>query len=276
MEERSLLIEKLKAIKENEYKVPEKENPFDLVIKMMNFIGDTDGYFRDTLIYSTLANWIIDGVFDSDELYQILNLSLDENHLFYKIGAKDDDSVFTRTFSALVIPLVLYVHKKSAFLSLEDLDMVKDKLICYIITEEDVRGYDRDKGWIHGMAHAADGLDELAKCSEINDEDLKTILQVIHKKMTINDYVYVNDEDERMVTAVISILERNIVAESEIISWIENFSNINKIGRYPEDGIVYLNTKNILRSLYFRLLRKEEYEKYVKAIKGVLDGISKF
>lgn len=275
MIERDLLKEKLQAIAENEYKVPQNENPFTLALSMMNYIGDTDGYFRDDLIYSVLANWMLSDIFNKDELYQILTICLDDNHLFFKIG-NVDDSVFTRTFSVLLLPIIIYIHRKKNFLSFEDLNMIKEKLTGYLSAEEDVRGYVLEKGWAHGVAHTADALDELAKCNEIGEADLKVILQAIHQKITINNYVYINDEDERMVTAVVSILDRGILTESDIINWLKGFSDINKIGQLPEDLMTSINTKNFVRSLYFRLLKNEENEKYTQIIKEVIDSISNF
>ena len=40
---------------------------------------------------------------------------------------------------------------------------MKDKLISYVNREKDVRGYVREKGWAHCMAHVADAFDELVK-----------------------------------------------------------------------------------------------------------------
>lgn len=272
--ERNSLKDTLEEVAENEYQVPQNANPFELALTMMNYIGDLDGYLRDELIYTVFAKWILADVFDKDELYQILMISLDDNHLFYKIG-NVDDSVFTRTFSVLLVPLILYVHRRSNFLSIEDLTLVKEKLICYLTDEKDVRGYVNHRGWAHGVAHAADALDELVKCSSILDDDLKAILQVIYQKATINYYAYINDEDERMVTAIVSILERDQLPDSDIINWLQGFANIPKTDRLPDDRIVWNNTKNFLRSLYFRLLEREEYVQYIHSIKTILDTMKK-
>lgn len=272
--ERNSLKDTLEEVAENEYQVPQNANPFELALTMMNYIGDLDGYLRDELIYTVFAKWILADVFDKDELYQILMISLDDNHLFYKIG-NVDDSVFTRTFSVLLVPLILYVHRRSNFLSIEDLTLVKEKLICYLTDEKDVRGYVNYRGWAHGVAHAADALDELVKCSSILDDDLKAILQVIYQKATINYYAYINDEDERMVTAIVSILERDQLPDSDIINWLQGFAKIPKTDRLPDDRIVWNNTKNFLRSLYFRLLERKEYVQYIHSIKTILDTMKK-
>ncbi|MTI71628.1 MAG: DUF2785 domain-containing protein [Firmicutes bacterium] len=82
--------------------------------------------------------------------------------------------------------------------------------------KKDVRGYVKEKGWVHGDAHAADGLNELAKCKELNIKELKGILDVVKNKICINDYAYINEEDERMVTAVKSVLKEKLYRQKKL------------------------------------------------------------
>lgn len=63
--------------------------------------------------------------------------------------------------------------------------------------ERDYRGYDEDKGWAHAIAHGADALDDLAQCSELDQADLFTILDLVYDKITITERVYSDGEDER-------------------------------------------------------------------------------
>ncbi|MTI66864.1 MAG: DUF2785 domain-containing protein [Firmicutes bacterium] len=268
------LKSKLIEIKENDYKVIKGDNPFKLSLVMVDNIGDLDSELRDNLIYTTLATWIINDILTKEQILEILNIVLDENHIFYKIGEKGD-SVFTRTFSVLILPPIIYKHRQNNFLSTENLEKIYEKLVKYIKEEKDLRGYVKKKGWAHGVAHAADGLDELAKSGEINNKKLKEILNVIKNKICINNYTYVNEEDERMVTAVKAVSERKIIQTEEIIDWINSFNEFRKIEKLPEDNIIHLNVKNFLRSLYFRLLKNNKKELSKHTLK-VINEISKF
>lgn len=91
-----MLKETLKEIKNNDFKVPNDLDAFELALKMMEYVGDSDPELRDMLIYEILSKWIEDGAFTFKQLKELLNISLDENHLFYKIGEEETDSVFTR------------------------------------------------------------------------------------------------------------------------------------------------------------------------------------
>lgn len=273
--ERTALKEILTEIKENDYKVLEGIKPFDLSLDMMKYIGDIDGELRDRLIYSILFTWMIGDVLTSEEVHQLLNIALDDKYLLYGIGNMDD-SVFTRTFSVLVIAVAIYRHRNDSYLSKEEVNKALDKVLKFYNDDIDVRGYIGPKGWAHGAAHGADAIDELARCEEIGYEGLKSILDVIYKKVNINYYSYVHQEDERMVTPVSAVIERKVIKEEEIIEWINSFKNITYQNKYPEDMILRVNGKNFLRSLYFRLIRDAQYDGIVKVIREVLDEISGF
>jgi hypothetical protein len=68
--------------------------------------------------------------------------------------------------------------------------------------DRDVRGFVEGKRWAHGAAHGADALGEPAQCEIIGYEGLKEILDSIYKKININYYGYINNEDERLISAV--------------------------------------------------------------------------
>ncbi len=265
-----------KQIKEENYSVPINMNVNDIVLEMMNNIGNTDPELRDKLIYSIMFYWIKDNKITSDKLKELLSISIDDNHLFFRIGEVGTDSVFTRSFSILLVPLILMKHRQNNFLSEKDIHEVYARVVDYFIKEQDLRGYVKDKGWVHSIAHAADALDDLAICSEIGNEELLYMLEIIKKKVLINNYVYINEEDERLVTAIVSILDRNLISNEDLCEWIRSFSDIEKTGIYPEDDNLLANVKIMLRSLYFRIIDLEDTRILAEEIKNTLTKISNF
>lgn len=273
--ERETLRELLRNIKSNNYEVPEGTRPFDLALEMMRCLGDTDDELRDILAYSVLQNWMGNDILSTDEIHEILNISLDEKHLLYGLG-RMDDTVFTRAFSVLIVAVAVYKHRGNRYLSKEEISNILDKVIKFYNEDKDVRGYIEEKGWAHGAAHGADALDELARCEEVGYQDLKRILDVIYKKINIGYYGYIHEEDERIVTAVSAILERKLVPESEMIEWIKSFEKMDKIDQYPHDVIIHVNVKNFLRSLYFRLIGNSDYDNIIKETREILDKVCKY
>lgn len=270
--EKELLKELLTTIKSNNYEVPEGIRPVALSSEMMNYIGDPDAELRDDLVLSILTKWIINDTLTLEEIQQILTISLDENHLFYHIKS-DSDSVFTRTFSVLIVAIVIYKHREYNFLAKNEVINALEKVLAFYNQDKDVRGYINEKGWAHGAAHGADALDEFARCNEIGYEELKNILKSIYNKINISYYGYIHEEDERMVTVVLAILERNIMVEFEVIEWLKSFGNISMIGEANEDLVNKINVRNFLRSLYFRLMDDKKYKLICSEIETLLENI---
>ncbi|WP_136605519.1 DUF2785 domain-containing protein [Paenibacillus dokdonensis] len=245
------LKEKLILIKENGYQAP--SDALQLIQEMINHIGSLDAELRDELIYTTLSHWIPGNFLTVNDLEQLLPVVLDKKHLLFKLGEANTDSVFTRSFSMLVIPLFFMRHRESPFLTREQIRQIKEKVFYNVQEERDYRGYDEEKGWAHAIAHAADALDDLAQCSGLDKNDLITILDLVYEKMTITDRTYSDGEDERMVRSIISILNRKILSQIYVEQWIKSFGDVEKSSEFLPAFKQKNNIKNFLKSLYFRV-----------------------
>jgi len=271
--EENMLKEELKRIKENNYLPEGDKSYFTLGLEMLENIGSLDPELRDNLIYEILYTWISNNRFTFKELKELLNISLGRSHLFYRLYDKDEDAVFKRTFSVLVIALIIDRHRKENFLSEEVLYEAKDKLIEYMLNERDVRGYVEVKGWAHSAAHTADALDELVQCICFNKTDLIDILDSIKAKVCIGYYVYIDEESERMVTVVENAFNRKILSNSEIVGWLQEFRIKNPKNSYIDNYHFKVNIKGFLRSLYFRLLEKDDSNFIIEEIKKILNRL---
>jgi hypothetical protein len=248
------LKEKLQALADNKFRLSENDRLSEIIPEMLNHIGSTDSYLRDELIYSAFGTWILhDKVMSQEQLRNLLPKVLGDQHMFYHIGEQNTDSVFRRSFSVLLLPLLLISHRSQPFLATPEISQIKEKLIRYLENEKDRRGFVSEKGWAHSIAHAADALDDLVQCSELNKSDLAEILEVIRSVVCVQDTGYIHLEDERLVTAVIALIKRELLSDAEIIQWIQSFADhALLVNSMPERHIIRANAKNFLQSLYFR------------------------
>ena len=260
----------LLEIKNNSYTIPSNIDFNYLVNLMIKNIGHIDPVVRDDLIYSILSYLIVRTDKLNNKLSDILEICLDDDHLFYKIGEVGTDSIFTRSFSMLLLATIIYNHRKNNIFSHDEVVRAYGKVKEYFKAEKDLRGFVEKKGWAHAVAHSADTLDEFALCSEIDVNDLKDLLQIFKDKICEGEYTYINEEDERLVTAVTTILSRKLITEEYFIDWIKEFTQFNKKGIYPYDSNLKINIKNFLRSLYFRLLPLENMDNYIETISKTL------
>jgi len=258
----------LARIKDNDYSIPNEIDVDGLIADMLKFIGHVDGELRDKLIYSTFCGWVDNGILSATQMRHILATCLSETHLFFGIGEKDTDSVFTRAFSSLAIALAFVVHDENPFLTVDDVQNIKEVLLRYVGQERDYRGYVAGKGWAHSVAHIADALANVAGCEIdgefcIGRESLLEILQAVKSLACNRDWVYIAEEDERLVDVVNMVCSNEILTNDDFIEWIDSFDpSDNKWweGTVPNDYYLHVNCKHFLRSLYFNFLSCDDDE----------------
>ncbi|WP_340400253.1 DUF2785 domain-containing protein [Paenibacillus sp. FSL H8-0079] len=270
------LKQKLQHIQSVDLSIDNVEQPYELALYMMKHIGSPDPVLRDELIYVTLATWIGQGVFSEEQLRDVLQLSLDDKHLFYGIGEQGTDSVFTRTFSVLLLPPILSVDRERPFLNKEDIAGIHHRLTTYLECEKDVRGYADDKGWAHAPAHAADAVEDLAQSPYLERTDLLELLHALAVKITESSVVYIHDEDQRIAHAVITILRRNLLEPKDITVWIDSLHQGDKAENRSllETSQMSLNMRLFLQTLYIAI-RTEEAEPFPAVRSMVLQALGK-
>ncbi|MDP5277221.1 DUF2785 domain-containing protein [Chengkuizengella axinellae] len=258
--EREQLIMKLKELQKNMFNVEKVQDAWECMPTLLDYIGDIDCELREELIYYALSEWITEKeYFNEAQLRQILSILIDENHLFYQIGSDGDDSVFTRTFSVLQVVLILYMHRKKAFLSINEFSDLKNKLIEYYTLEKDLRGILPEKGWAHGGAHGADVMDELVQCCESNEDVVQEVLNAFKKVMYNGKYILCEEEDERISVVVFRIIKMKLISNQSMIKWLNELSECIEWepDRLPEDRmrrVARVNSKNFIRCLYFKVM----------------------
>ena len=274
--EENLLKNNLLEIKDNDFEVSNKALN-KLTDSMLYNIGNTDAELRDELIYTTFYKWIIEKEYYSHkELKNIFNTVLDDNHLFYKLGNSGDDSVFQRSFSALLIAILIARHNKDNYLEDDECEYLINRFFDYYQNEKDHRGYVLGKGWAHSAAHGADVLDELAQSDFVNRYDLLNILELIKGKIFINDYVYKNEEDERMVTATVTVIKNEKISNDDLKEWLKSFKDFEMPAEYYIYHKLITNIKSFLRSLYFRIIDNKEHYITKDILLEVIHKINKF
>lgn len=258
----SALKNRLQQLAANEFADPPATELPDLVAAMTIYIGAVDAELRDALIYPAFATWIEAGLLNEPQLSHLFELASDDNHLFYRLGEPESHSVYTRTFSLLLFPLILGRHREKPFLSAHQIHTAKARVFNYLEQEQDRRGYVPGNGWAHAVAHAADVLDDLALCLELGAEDLRDILRLAAATLTEPRFVYTHDEPERMSIAVFAVLSRQVLSEAEVKGWLEG------VAAAPDQYEVMLerfycrmNLKQFITSLYFRLSRPANLER---------------
>ncbi|MBE3558269.1 MAG: DUF2785 domain-containing protein [Ktedonobacteraceae bacterium] len=242
----------LRSIADNDYEIPAGIDHFTFAKALLENLASVDSELRDELSYMILASGIIDRQkLTIPQLEKLLESTLDENHLFYRIGEAGADSVFMRSFSNLIVAAILYTDTRNPQLPEDAVHKVKIALFDYARREKDWRGYVSGKGWGHAMAHLADALDQLAQHPAASQAEREEVMMLVSElaKMPVPLY---NEEDVRLATIAYHIILGKQVAEEFLESWLQACF----VARDADvaSWTSATNSKNFLRSLYFLLL----------------------
>ncbi|EEL49993.1 hypothetical protein bcere0022_26190 [Bacillus cereus Rock3-44] len=249
------LQQQLDFIQQNNYTQIQNIDLNELSSHMIEHIGTTDSYVRDQLIYKCFAHLIQNEFLSHDNLEILLTTCLSDDYLYQEISSPNTDGVFTRSYTTLLIGLIIRFDNSHSFLSQETVQKVKEKLLTYMNLETDYRGYIQDKGWAHSVAHAADAFNELVHSSHISCSCYEEIAHCLLNKVFTYFSVYHNNEDERIVTPLLSMLYYDFSKDqlfSMIYKKIERLAQLKIKLPCHEYFMLCANIKTFLRTLFFR------------------------
>lgn len=198
--------------------VPEDRPLDDLTAELTSMLGDTDPEARDGTAYPTLATWVRRGVYD--DLLSGLGDGIAAG-LGVGLGERDTDSVFRRSFSALVLGECIRRDNERPLVAGGKVLEWGDRLATWLLRERDLRGFVPGKGWAHTVAHGADGLGTLAQSPHVGANELTVILDVIGDRLLLPvDRLFTNGEPDRLAAATMQVLRRNLLPLRLVEPWI--------------------------------------------------------
>lgn len=243
------------AIKKNDYNPPAGESAAGLSHSLSPMLGSPDPEERDEIAYTTFAYWIYQKRLLSPADLRPL---IDEwrGNLTKDVGSVGSDAVLRRSFSALVLSVVVARDNAAPFLEEKQFRSILDGAVAYLDAEKDLRGYDPDKGWMHSAAHTSDLLKFLARSRYIQPADQAAILNAINRKLHAAGVVFTFGEDERMARAVLSLIARPDFDSAAFQQWLASckpaFPSAPKL--QLADLRAYQNEKNLLSKLEVLLI----------------------
>lgn len=233
-----------------------------------------DPRIRDTLSFTLMDRLIEGGFLTLGERGALLRVALDDRHLFAGIGESGTDNVFRRSFSILVVPMVLGSDLGAGELPEDLVVWALDRVLAYAWAEQDWRGYVAGKGWAHAVAHAADALWVAGRHPRTPGTRVPDVLSAIHHLATL-PYPLGYLEDDRLAFAAYQLLQTPRLAGDAIQAWLDSFQRLSG----PDDQVETLggaNAEHFLRSLYFRFRANDREHPQLDPIQAALDRFDIF
>lgn len=232
------------------------DRPLDeLTAELTRMLGDTDPTLRDATAYPALAAWVERGVYD--DLLAGLGDGM-ATGLGIGLGERDTDSVFRRSFSVLILGECIARDNKRPLVFGGKILEWGDRVATWLLRERDLRGFVPEKGWAHAVAHGADALGTVAESPHLATPELTVLLDVIADRLLLPvDRLFTNGEPDRLATATLKILRRDMVPLRVLEPWIARLAaaagtSTSTDGR--RDPFLFGgNADAFLRALYLQL-----------------------
>lgn len=250
----------------------------ELAGELSGYLGAPDPELRDEIAYAVLTQWIYVRQLVPADVLESLVAEWRAN-LRRGIGQRGTDSVFLRSFSALMLSVAAALDTKAPWLDAAGFDLLLADALAYLRDEQDTRGFDPGKGWIHSVAHTADLLKFLARSRFLEPADQAVILNAIADKLDAVEHMLVVGEDERLARVVVSIVARPDADMAAFDEFLERLRPVPVAGLpTPSQLAVNQNRKHLAVSMHALLAvdaRKPESteaarERMVKLLKEVL------
>ncbi len=241
-------------------------------ILLQNF-GSTDLKLRDTLSFTLLERLVEDDLLSQGHLLSLLQVALDDHHLLAGIGESGTDSVFGRSFSVLVAPMVLGPDLGAGELSEDVVVWTLDRVLAYAWAERDWRGYIAGKGWAHAVAHTADALSVVGRHPKTPVARVPDVLSAIHHLATL-PYPLGYLEDDRLAIAAYQILQSGRLSAPVTQAWLDSFQMLGLDDQAKT--LSGANAEHFLRSLYFRFRANDREHSWLDPIQAALDRFDIF
>jgi len=224
----------------------------DLTVELTGMLGSPDPEVRDGIAYPMLATWIGRGVYD--DLLAGLGDGM-ASGLAVGLGETDGDSVFRRSFSALVLGECLGRDNDQRLLPPEKVWEWGDRVATWLLRERDLRAWVPGRGWAHAVAHGADALGLLAGSPHVGASELGVVLDVIADRVLIHGAPLLSHgEPDRLAAASLVVLRRDLVPLSSLEAWVDRLAvaagdRARNGGPVPHAG----NAEALLRAPYLHL-----------------------
>ena len=204
----------------HQFAVPPGTSAAALAPELIAWLGSPDPELRDTLAYTILDAWIRHTQLIDAQLLTILPQL--QHNLTIDIGGFGTDSVFLRSYSALILASFAERDLQQPFLSPGQYRALLASAFAYLRDERDNRGFDPIKGWVHSTAHTADLLANLSRNPRFTPADQSALFTGVEQRLRSATSVYTYGEQDRLAVALLCIITRQDFALAGFQSWLDS------------------------------------------------------
>ncbi|WP_143462636.1 DUF2785 domain-containing protein [Levilactobacillus enshiensis] len=200
--------------------VPDLSFTDDQVNLLLAHVGDLDPTIRDATVFTLFARGLAEDAFTPDQCQTIANNLLNKRGLFTAIDQLNNDTVFQRTFTALLTAAVLDNDAHHAWLAAATRTQFFNDALTYLVREHDQRGWVPAKGRAHGVAHGSDLLASAWQHSQFPLAQTPMALAAIATVFTRQTMPFQFDEEPRLAMPLIQALRVDHLTIPQLNDWL--------------------------------------------------------
>lgn len=222
---------------------------------LMKNIGHEDSIIRDNIVFTLLANGIVEGGFTLQQFNYIKEKTISEDLIFYCIEKKLPYTL-KRSFAALLNGCIIQADNESDspyynLLSKSERDYFFNTSVNYLKKESDKTGFSIDYGWVHAFAHGGDYLSKSIVHRHFEKNRINDVLDNITVILDSLEEPFKDEEECRLANIIYEALLSEKLEQNVLKNWIETLD-------FPleknKDFYRLATFKSMLAYLYFHSL----------------------
>lgn len=240
----------------------------ELLTTMLTNLTSSNPQLRDVLGYQNFVYLLQYNLLTDKQLHTIF-MHVSHELLLANIGEKNNDTVFARAFSAILLADLLSIDRTNAFLTTEEAQAFFAQASAFLTKEQDTRTFVKDKGWANAIVFGSDLMTAIIQHPAYELRFSPAILQGIAATL-YKQTVYINDEEERFAHTIEALIAKGY-PELALVEWVEQLfdrlQNMLYQNGYNEAFLqTRTNTLHFIKTLYFYLKVKQSYPQLQNAI----------
>jgi len=256
----------LQALKASEWKEPtDADKRQALALALLDCLSDPDPWLRDAVTFDALQNWMRTGRLDDATLRSL------RVKLLALLAAPPDAAGFTQPFAALVLAEVARVDRLRGNLSDEERAALVTQGARWLTEWRDVRAYDEQEGWRHGVAHGADLMLQLSLNKRLQRPQADALLGAIASQvMPSGNGAWRHGETDRLAAPIFYLAQGPLLATADWDRWFTELAVRRQ--RTPVNGATLAQKHNLsifLNSLYVAVQEAGTLEVQARLLPGL-------
>ncbi|KRK38953.1 DUF2785 domain-containing protein [Loigolactobacillus bifermentans] len=248
----------LEAIKQLHEQVIVGHEPIEVtqIDFLLTHLKSLNPLVRDKGVYFLFNDLIQTQAFTTAQLRQIKDRLITPETLFDHILEPQNNVVFQRSFSVLLLSVILYTDRmRDHFLTKSELKEINITLATYTALESDGRGYVDQYGWAHAFTHIGNAFSELAQSKVLVRGDKIFLLVVLLERYKRLNTSLIFGEPERLAWAMINLVNQDPLYRDYLLLMLKNWQHdlaMLRPKKHYDFWVRWYNRSRLLQALYLR------------------------